>query len=188
MLRAFVLSAFFFGSAAFSAQLGPQAATPAPRTWTMQPMTLEVSSAPVCPVQLQAQHRIGSQAAIPVVGGVSGGRAPNPAQHIRLVLSDEVAQNAVAARIVVRGLSGRSRTVLTPAAGTPAADRTRTVHVKLTPASPTENSADLILPGFSTVLSVQLVSLTYRDGTTWSAPAGDACRVTPDPLMPVAGN
>ena len=50
-------------------------------------------------------------------------------------------------------------------------------------------SADLVLPGFSSVTFVQLKSITYKDGSSWKVDgqAEQACRVTPDPVMLIAG-
>jgi hypothetical protein len=46
--------------------------------------------------------------------------------------------------------------------------------------------ADLVLPGFSSVQSITLNSLTYSDGSTWNSFKGNACRVAPDPFMLVS--
>lgn len=48
-------------------------------------------------------------------------------------------------------------------------------------------TAQLMLPGFAGVSSIELDSLTYSDGSTWQIAAGSGCRVAPDPLLLVAG-
>jgi hypothetical protein len=45
---------------------------------------------------------------------------------------------------------------------------------------------DLDLPGFTSVKSIRLDSLTFADGSTWTPASRGSCRVEPDPLMLVS--
>ncbi len=56
------------------------------------------------------------------------------------------------------------------------------------PEDATSVAAELVLPGFTSVGSVELLSITYQDGSTWSLAKGEACRVVPDRLMLVAAH
>ena len=47
-------------------------------------------------------------------------------------------------------------------------------------------SADVHVPGFTSVSSVELQQVTYADGSTWKMSSSSFCRVAPDPLMLVA--
>lgn len=138
---------------------------------------------PTCPVQMHALQ-----------GGSSGltavrdGQPSNvPGQRIHLVLSGGQARQTTAAHVTVRGLSGRNRTVQTPATSGVVPDRIRTLDAKFSPESATEVAADLVLPGFTAVLSIQLDSITYTDGSVWMVSGKRACRVAPDPLVLVSG-
>jgi hypothetical protein len=139
--------------------------------------------APTCPVRMHALQGSGS-------GLVQVRNAPpdtRPTQRIHLILATEQTPKVAAARVTVRGLSGRDRAVPTPAAMGLTPDRTRTLEVRFSPESATEVAADLVLPGFTAMLSVQLDSLTYSDGSIWVVPGTQACHVAPDPLMLVSG-
>ncbi len=47
-------------------------------------------------------------------------------------------------------------------------------------------TAQLMLPGFAGVSSIELDSVSYSDGSTWKMAAESGCRVAPDPLLLVA--
>jgi hypothetical protein len=38
-------------------------------------------------------------------------------------------------------------------------------------------------PGLTAVVSIELMSVKYSDGSTWTPAQGKTCRVAPDPLM-----
>jgi hypothetical protein len=132
-----------------------------------------------------------------------------PAQHIRLTLdastpnptqggqpqAGQPAQTKarprpVHAKITVQGTNGAWR-VMTSSTAT--AEPTQgspwiatSLDVDLVPSSTAEGKisrADLELPGFTSVRTIRLDSVSYADGTTWTPVSGHACRVTPDPLM-----
>jgi len=43
--------------------------------------------------------------------------------------------------------------------------------------------ADLWLPGFTSVTSIELMEVTYADGSAWKISGSNVCRVQPNPLM-----
>lgn len=43
--------------------------------------------------------------------------------------------------------------------------------------------AEMWIPGFGAVRSLDLSSITYTDGTKWKPASGESCSVTPDPFM-----
>lgn len=110
-----------------------------------------------------------------------------PAQIIRLVLSQGQALQIVSAQVTVRGLSGKNRTLETYATGDLVPDLTRTLAATFSAGKEPGVFANLFLPGFTAVLTVQLDSITYKDGAIWSVPGTLACRVSPDPLVLIAG-
>jgi hypothetical protein len=69
-----------------------------------------------------------------------------------------------------------------------ASEISKTLNVTFAPEDEKSVSAELVLPGFSSVTFVQLKSVTYQDGSAWKVDgqAEQACRVAPDPLMLIA--
>jgi hypothetical protein len=59
---------------------------------------------------------------------------------------------------------------------------TKTLTLKLLPSGTGSFSAQLQLPGFAVVKSIELNSVTYADGSTWKV-TGNGCSVAPDPLL-----
>jgi hypothetical protein len=88
------------------------------------------------------------------------------------------------AKVVVRGLSPKSHSLLTENARP--ADLTKTLDVTFVREDEMTVSADLVLPGFTSVTSIELQSVTYQDGSTWSVADHQVCRVAPDPFMLIA--
>jgi hypothetical protein len=67
------------------------------------------------------------------------------------------------------------------------ADAVRNVHlVNSVPADQTRMRA-VSVKDLTSVAWVSVIELRYADGSTWHARPGSECRVTPDPLMLVAG-
>jgi hypothetical protein len=73
------------------------------------------------------------------------------------------------------------------AAGRTPSDAARTFDVSFSTAPAKEASADLWLPGFSAAYSVDLIALTYADGSTWKPAGGQTCRTPIDGVMLVDG-
>jgi len=173
--------AIFLGSTAVVAQtinqyhpqkFDPQAAQALPQ------VQLEdwQASASVCPVAMQAKQGAGWSM---VKAGHGHPRESGAFQSIRLTLSDGKQGPIVAARIKVRGLTDKPH-VLATADGP--AEMTRYVNVSFDGDAVNEAAADLTLHGFTSIKSIDLVSITYADGSTWNA-GQHTCRAVPDPLM-----
>jgi hypothetical protein len=142
-----------------------------------------VVPAATCPVSLHALQGSG--------GGLLKARdaepAPQPSQSIHLVLSDAPATHVISAKVVVRGLSGKNQMLPARSASDTQGDLLRTLDVRFVREGDDVLGSDLILPGFTSVRSIQIQSLSYQDGSTWTV-AGRACSVVPDPLMLIAGH
>jgi hypothetical protein len=59
----------------------------------------------------------------------------------------------------------------------------QTLTVSFTPNGDHTVKADVWAPGLTAVVSVELLSVKYTDGSTWTPVQGHACRVTPDHMM-----
>jgi hypothetical protein len=134
-----------------------------------------------CPVSMRALQGSGGG-----LVAVRGAKPINgPAQRIHLILAGK-SQRITRATVMVEGLSPRNRIARTDTGGGLTSDLTRTIDVTFTPGDHNEATADLVLPGFTSITSIELQSISYQDVSTWSVPGPRACRVAPDPFMLVA--
>lgn len=146
---------------------------------------------PTCPVSMHALQ--GSGKGLIAVHGEQ--RVSGYSQHIHLVLTNPKSTKIAGARVKVFGLSAKNRIEKASADPNTALDLTnrkinfdltKTLDVTFAPESETSVATDLILPSFTSVLSIQLESLSYKDGSTWAIAGQQACHVAPDPMMLVA--
>lgn len=146
------------------------------------PSTVEPPINLGCPVLLDAQHRADGD-----LLKVDRSRPARPAQLLHLTLTSRDSRQILAARVRVHGLSGKGR-VTQAQSGQDSADATRTMNVTFSAGPDKASSGDLWVPGMTAVLSIDLNSVTYSDGSTWSFTGREGCHVAPDPLMLVAGH
>jgi len=142
---------------------------------------------PSCPVGMQARQGTGSGLIAVRDGHSSPPPRSEPSQRIHLVLRYGRAAQVIGAMVRVRGLSGKNRMQRADGMNGPAPDRTVTLNAKFTPESNAEVAADLVLAGFTSVQTIDLLSISYKDGSTWKMESRNACRVAPDLMMLVAG-
>jgi hypothetical protein len=116
-----------------------------------------------------------------------------PGQHIHLILGKTTGgafsdlRQIAAATVTARGLSARDHIVGTPALiGNTTFDLERTLGVSFVSEKDGSASADLDLPGFTSVQSIQIESIEFRDGSKWTIAGNQHCVVTPDSLMLIA--
>ena len=136
-----------------------------------------------CPVSLRARQ------------GNSGGmvqanrnRPKGVAQllHLTLIDPNPNAERIVSARLRVSGLSGNARATQTlSAAGK--ADSFQTLEARFSSGTEKQVTGDLWVPAMTAVLSIDLDTVIYADGSKRNFSRRDACRVVPDPLMLIAG-
>jgi hypothetical protein len=128
---------------------------------------------PVCPALFMAQHLSDGSM-------IRTGRAHPKGIGQSLHITLNVHQGAIAT-LAVHGFSNKGR--MTQASLGTSPDAVRTVTVYLAPAQNSQAAANIWAPELTAVTSIDLVSLKYDDGTSWSAPTGQTCQVTPDPMM-----
>ncbi len=147
-----------------------------------------VIAAPACPVSMHALQGHGSG----LVAVRDAKPFEGPSQRIHLILSNPKSAMVASAKVKVFGLSAKNRLERTSdrsldlTNGDGASDLTRILDVTFAPKGDKDVSTDLVLPGFTSVRSVELESLTYKDGSTWTVAGQQACHVAPDPIMLVA--
>jgi len=182
-----VFFALLFGSVALAAQTGGQGQSGYSVIRVESPgeantaVTFVQLSRAGCPVSLRAQHR-------PDGGllNVEKNRPEFPAQLLHLMVTNPDSGRIVSARVKVHGLSGKAR-VTQAVAGQNEPDAASTLDVQLTQGPDKKASGDLRAPGIAVILSVELTSVVYADGSTRSFSASEGCRVAPDMKMLISG-
>ncbi len=133
-----------------------------------------------CPVGMRASHLSD--------GSVIKTDAAHPkglGQRLRLTLTSPDSRSITSATVNVRGWTAKGRMEQADKAND-AALQVRTLQVSFTAGTDHTATADAWVPGFTAVSSVELLSVAYGDGTTWTPVQGKTCRVKPDPLMLIA--
>ena len=134
-----------------------------------------------CPVELRAQPGVAPGMVIVVDGNTS------TSQKLNLRLTNSIDRRAIAsAQITVHGLTAHGR--ISPAAFSNSEADTVSKHVdlSLSVAPGTSASTDLLFRGFTSILWIDLDSITYADGSMWYSSAQRKCQVVPDRFMLVA--
>lgn len=136
-----------------------------------------------CPVSLRALHGSSGN-----MLKVDKNRPAGIAQLLHLIVSNPDSRQIVAARVRVRGLSGKGRMTQTANQdrGQGTGDVSRSLVARFSSGADKEISSDVWVAGMSAVLEVELNSVTFADGTTRKFAGVEACRIAPEPLMLVA--
>jgi len=195
MTRSAVGLALLLSSALMSAQdgrsglatfgvAGQQGSEVAPQVHSV-PGGIVVINPPIasaCPIDMHATQGVWDRT-IRVRNGEKDLVPQSFGQRISLKLKDSRPARIVAATVRVHGLNGKSGMLPTPADVSARSNAIRTVKVKFTEEQDGTVSADLRVGGFTSVTSIQLVNVTYSDGSVWTISRSSACQVQPDPLM-----
>jgi hypothetical protein len=131
----------------------------------------------VCPVSIQASHLSDGN-----VVRTSTDHAKGVGQRLHLKLHSPDQRTIASATMNLRGWTAKGRKAQVGSSDD-AALGTRTLTVTFTLDGDRMSSADIWVPGLTAVVSVELLSVNYTDGSTWTPVQGHACRVTPDHLM-----
>lgn len=175
----------FFSSIALAAQN----AAPRPKVFRLTPsnaaplgITLLPSSAVAgCPVSLRAQHLADGSLVR------AGSRHPaGVGQWLHLTLDDRGSSEIAKATVTIHGMSDKGRTTQT-AINDGSSDALRTMTVQFSTHAPGPVASDVWVPGMTAVQRIDLDSVVYADGMVSSFAGQQACRVTPDPFMLIAG-
>lgn len=137
-----------------------------------------------CPVEMKAQHLSDGDLI------KTANRHPRGiGQWLHLVFAkfNGVADRPAAtnATLAVRGWTAKPR-IASAAASQDISHAVRRIQVTLKPGPDGSVTADLWAQGLTAVDFVDLLSVSYADGSKWTPAAGNRCRVRPDPLMLIA--
>lgn len=173
-----------------------QAATSSSTTTPLTSPTLTISAANLpanlafasgCPISMDARQGVWDHT-IRVHNGQDEKIYNGIGQRLSLTLLDIRSQRIVAATVKVVGLSGQNRMLNTAVQSGPTPDISRVLRLTSFSETKSGTTAELYAPGFTSVTSIQLIEVTYADGSIWTNPNLKVCRVAPDPLMLVAAH
>ena len=139
-----------------------------------------VITTPPCPISMHVRQ--GSDGDM-VKTRHDGQRDSRFGQRINVVLDHT---RIIGATVKVSGLSGRPHVADSQPGGLQP-DITRWVRISFAPDGEATVLGSTKLVGFTSVISVRLISVTYEDGNQWTVPRSSGCTVTPDPIMLIAG-
>lgn len=176
-----------------SVALAAQNAAPRPKVFRLTPsnaaplrMTvLPYGAVAGCPVSLRAQHLADG-----TMVQVGHGHPAGMGQWLHLTLANRGSSEIVSATVTIHGMSGKARitqATLGSGGNNGPADAEHTVTVQFSAASPGLATGNAWAPGMTAVQRIDLDSVVYADGTVSNFAGQQACRVTPDPLMLIAG-
>jgi hypothetical protein len=134
----------------------------------------------LCPALMHAQHvadgtLVKTRSAHP--GGVG--------QWLHLTLMPRDSKPIAKATLTIRGYSPKGRLAQAGSTQNEGFDVVRTMTVPFTSGKDGSGSADFLVPGMTAVGRIDLTSLAYADGSTWSIAADASCRASPDLFMAV---
>jgi len=137
------------------------------------------AASPACPVNLFAERQSG------VVLQRAGDAAKTDSpQSLHVTVHRTETPAIVSIEAILHGLSADPQVM--PAAAHSASDLTRTFHLERKTGDKSLTSFDLHMSGAGVLRWVDVISITYADGTTWNSPHPSLCRATPSPLLLVA--
>jgi len=133
-----------------------------------------------CPVTVQASHLADGNI---VRTGADHPKGVGQRLHLKLTSPDE--RTIDSATVDLRGWTAAGRTAQLEQVGAnkDTALKMQTLTVFLIPGADHTATVDVWAPGLTAVASVELVSVKYFDGSTWTPVQGKTCRVAPDHLM-----
>ncbi len=152
------------------------------------PEPVVTPKAAICPVQMQAQHGTGRGLLVVRRDNKNGSKTQpdQPSQRIHLILGDGDGKRIVQARVLARGFGSKGRVDPSLSTAGDAATLSRTLVVRMRAEGKDSVVGELVLPGFTSVQTIELLALRYDDGTSWNALPRMPCSVKPDLLMLVA--
>lgn len=157
----------------------------AAQSGNQQHITIPASANAGCPVAMKAEHSPGLGA--PVLAGKGGSVFPAPyrekGQQLQLTLSNPGTSAVSAIRITVHGWNGTGRALPAQSAAQESANAERTVDVQFNVDAGQTVNVPVWVSGLSAVNLIDLVGVSYSDGSNWKPTAQQACSVVPDPLM-----
>ncbi len=170
---------FAYAAALFSLMTPLLAASPqnTPAPATLRALAVAVSKLTSCPVGFAARRQSPTE-----VVAIDHDARHRSGQGVHLSLQHPDT-DIRSAEVVVHAASNKTR-YLPLQAGDIRPDLSKDFHLSASGAGGLRSS-DLWLDNAGSITSVDLVSITYADGTTWNPDPSAICRAIPNGFMPV---
>jgi hypothetical protein len=131
-----------------------------------------------CPINMQARRQSSTRQAL------IGKNAPSgPKQNLLFTVINPTFQQVVRVHITVHGLNANARVSPAQTAAMDSSEITKSMDLELKVGPKSQASKDLLLPGFTSVSSIDLTEVGYADGSGWRVSAHHTCRAVPDGMM-----
>lgn len=183
MTRAALLVAILLGPISLAAQNSPAGPVTFGLGGSESRLTFQTEQASGCPINMRADQGVWNRDMLLVHKGDKERAHNSFGQKITVRLKDPQSVLIASATLRVRGLNGKNRMQEIPAGDRSRWNTVRTVQATFVEESDGEVSAELWLPGFTAVSSIELLAVSYSDGSAWKASGPNACRTQPNPLM-----
>jgi hypothetical protein len=141
-----------------------------------------VTAPNLCPVSMQASHLSDGNIIKTGTDLSKANHAKGVGQRLHLKLKSPDQRTIASATVNLRGWTAKGRKARVGSSDD-AALEVKTLTVPFTPDADRTVSADVWVPGLTAIVSVELLSVKYSDGSTWMPVQGQTCRVAPDLLM-----
>jgi hypothetical protein len=128
-----------------------------------------------CPVGFFASRQATGQ-----IMSAGDAKQAGPAQGLHLTLNNPTEPAIESIEITVYGVSSKARVL--PAGPTPE-DVSKTFELRRSAGSNSLSDADVWMHNVGSLSSVDLISITYADGTTWHATENFKCRAIPSNFL-----
>jgi hypothetical protein len=128
-----------------------------------------------CPVGFFASRQATGQ-----IMSAGDAKQAGPAQGLHLMLNHLTEPAIESIEITVYGVSSKARVL--PAGPTPE-DVSKTFELRRSAGSTSLSDADVWMHNVGSLSSVDLISITYADGTTWHATENLKCRAIPSNFL-----
>jgi hypothetical protein len=130
-----------------------------------------------CPIGFTANRQATGQ-----IMSASDARQAGPAQGLHLMLNHLTAPAIESIEITVYGYGISSKARALPA-HEPSPDVSKTFELRRSAGSNSLSDADVWVHNVGSLSSVELISITYADGTTWHATENLKCRAIPSNFL-----
>jgi hypothetical protein len=129
-----------------------------------------------CPVGLSAERRSDT-----MMLRTDDTRRGEPAHGLRITFNHRGGPQIESAEITVYGMTSKLRAL--PAATSSSDEISKTFQLQRTQGSEGLQEASIWMHKVGSLTRVELISITYADGTTWSESKSSQCRAVPSAVM-----
>ena len=134
-----------------------------------------------CPVELRATHERGE-----ALRSASPSSEPEQiSQKLTLAFHNAATRDIVSAQITARGYSSKGQVLRLQPGVESAPGFPQSIKVPLSLKAKGDEEAVFTFKDFTAVTALEIVTVSYADGTSWRAAEGFPCIIRPDAFMPV---